>query len=193
VLIGSVVWAAAILLMLPLGFTQQVGVSPIDLEFLFGIACAWCLREGRGRNSAVLIAAGLALVAGFFVLTPANRLYSVVFGLGLALILLPIVRRETAGKLRIAAPFILFGNASYAIYLVHIPLMSILVRVGRSLDPLLLAVVTILISAAAGIAYHKLFELPLLNAVRRWLKPAAPRQGEEPAAAARPLAEDAPR
>jgi peptidoglycan/LPS O-acetylase OafA/YrhL len=183
VLLGATLWAAAILLMLPLGFVQEPGVAPIDLEFLFGIACAWCLRDGKANNHALLLAAGLALLAAFFLLTPADRLWSVVFGLGLALILLPIVRSEVAGRLRIAAPLILFGNASYAIYLVHVPLMSVLVRVGRGLDPLLLAAVAILISAVVGIAYHKLFELPLLNAVRRWLRPGG-RQAAAPAGAA---------
>lgn len=170
VLLGSLVWAAAIVLMLPLGFVQTPGVSPIDLEFLFGIAGAWCLAEGKARNHPMLTVSGLLLLVAFF-LTPANRLYSVIFGLGLALILLPIVRMETEGRLRIAAPLVLLGNASYAIYLVHVPLMSVLVRVGRGIDPLLLAAIAILVSAAVGIAYHKWLELPLLNAVRRLLRP----------------------
>ena len=182
VLLGSLVWGAAILLMLPLGFVQEVGVSPIDLEFLFGIACAWCHREGKANRHGLLIAGGAALLAVYFLLTPADRLYSALFGLGIALILLPIVRWEIAGRLRIAWPLVLFGNASYAIYLVHVPLMSLLVRIGRGLDPLLLTIIAIIVSAGVGIAYHKLFELPLLNAVRRWLRPGRTRAPAAPAA-----------
>jgi peptidoglycan/LPS O-acetylase OafA/YrhL len=175
VLIGSLIWAAAILLALPFGFSQEPGISPIDLEFLFGIAGAWCLSEGRAQRPWLLSILGLLLLVAFF-LTPANRVYSVIFGLGLALILLPVVRLEGLGRLAIPAPFVLFGNASYAIYLIHLPILSLLVRIGRSIDPILLVLIGVALSAAAGIAYHKLFELPALNAVRRRLR-AADRQG----------------
>jgi peptidoglycan/LPS O-acetylase OafA/YrhL len=171
VLLGSVVWAAAILLLLPFGFSQEPGVSPIDLEFLFGIAGAWCLSQGRAERPWLQVILGILLLVGFF-LTPANRVYSVLFGLGLALILLPVVRMEASGRLNVAAPFILFGNASYAIYLIHLPILSLLVRVGRGMDPILLMILASCASAAAGIGYHKLFELPVLNAVRRRLRTA---------------------
>jgi exopolysaccharide production protein ExoZ len=148
VLVGSILWAAAILMLLPFGFSQEPAVSPIDLEFLFGIAGAWCLAEARAERPWI----------------------------GLAFILLPIVRLETSGRLKIAAPFILFGNASYAIYLIHLPIMSLLVRIGRGIDPIALVLLAVCVSAAAGIAYHKLFELPVLNLVRRRLR-GSDRQG----------------
>jgi peptidoglycan/LPS O-acetylase OafA/YrhL len=177
VLLGSMIWAAAILLLLPFGFSQEPGISPIDLEFLFGIAGAWCLSEGRARRPWLLSAIGAVLLVAFF-MTPANRVYSVVFGLGLAFILLPVVRLEESGRLRIAAPFVLFGNASYAIYLIHLPILSVLVRVGRGMDPILLVLVGVAVSAAAGIAYHKLLELPVLNAVRRRFRTADRREAK---------------
>jgi peptidoglycan/LPS O-acetylase OafA/YrhL len=169
VLLGSMIWAAAILIALPFGFSQEPGISPIDLEFLFGIAGAWCLSQGRAQKPWLLSALGCLLLVAFF-LTPANRVYSVIFGLGLALILLPVVRLEASGRLTVSSPFLLFGNASYAIYLIHLPILSVLVRLGRGLDPVLLLFLGVALSAAAGIAYHKLFELPVLNAVRRRLR-----------------------
>ena len=60
--------------------------------------------------------------------------------------------------------------------------MSLLVRIGRGIDPLLLTIVAIIVSAGVGIAYHNLFELPLLNAGRRWRRPGRTRAPAAPAA-----------
>jgi peptidoglycan/LPS O-acetylase OafA/YrhL len=169
VLIGSLIWAAIILALLPLGLSKTPGLAPLDLEFLFGMAAAWYGLSSKPGRDAIAAVAGLAVVLAWFVW--ADRAFSVFFGLGLALILPAIVRAEQSGRLRVHRQWRLLGDASYAIYLVHLPLMSLLARLCRGLDPTLAAAVAVTASIAAGIAFHRLFELPALALARRRLLP----------------------
>jgi exopolysaccharide production protein ExoZ len=169
ILIGSVLWAVAILALLPRGFMLQPGVSPIDLEFLFGIAVAWAFINHSVRFHWALIVFGIASVVGFFAI--GDRQYSVLLGLGFAAILLPVARLEAAGHLRVPAFWVLIGDASYAIYLIHVPLLSVVVRLFHGLHPLVAAAAGIVASACGGVAYHLLLEKPVLRLVRARLRP----------------------
>jgi exopolysaccharide production protein ExoZ len=168
-LLGCVLWAILILCLLPRGYLITPGVSPIDLEFLAGIAVAWAFIRGAWLPLPIAAAAGAGGIASFFVLFGGDRAYSLAVGLGLAALLLPLVRGEARNALRVPSWLVLLGDASYAIYLVHVPLLSVVVRLGHPLHPVAAACVGIAASAAAGIAYHKLLEKPLLRAVRRLL------------------------
>jgi exopolysaccharide production protein ExoZ len=168
VFVGSIAWAALILLLVPLGLWRKTpGLSLLDLEFLFGIAAAWyCLKRGQGRE-AWLAAAGSLTILLWFSLP--GDLPSAPFGLGLALLLPAIVRAELAGKLGAAGKLRVVGNASYAIYLIHLPLLSAVVRLCSSLNPFAAAALALIASVAAGIAYHRLFERHVLDWARRRL------------------------
>ncbi|MDH7972650.1 acyltransferase [Sphingomonas sp. AR_OL41] len=67
----------------------------------------------------------------------------------------------------------LFGNASYAIYLFHYPVISVLIALCRKLapasEPWLVWLTCLVISTGAGIAAHFLLERPLLAAIRRYI------------------------
>lgn len=142
--------------------------SMVDLEFIFGIFVAWCFINGKVRYTVLPILAGLALCAAFFVLDGRN--WTVIFGLGVACLLLPIVRAETSGHLQAGAPLILLGNASYAIYLLHHPMVSVLVRALQNAPPLASLVITVAVPLGAGIAYHLTFEQRALDLSRDWLR-----------------------
>lgn len=187
-LAGSLVWASLIVVVSALyGGRSSVPFSLINLEFLFGMAAAWCFLHGKLPGNALLLIAGSLPIGGFLVLG-GNLDSSMVFGLGMALIIAATVQAESTGRLTIATPLILLGNASYAIYLVHFPLMSIVtwrLRVlgadwGVALSTL------ICVSAIAGLAYHLGYEAPALRAAKRLI---AKRSGRrQPQAAAPPMA-----
>lgn len=142
------------------------GFGLIDLEFLFGIVAAWCFMNGRARWNTALIAAGSVLCVLFFIV--GDRMTSVIFGLGLALLLLPLVRAERAGYVKVGGTLFLLGEASYAIYLVHYPLVSGVARLVTPYGSGLAYGVIIAVSVAAGIAYHKIYETKALAIARRW-------------------------
>ena len=162
VLAGSIAAAAAILVAALLGSGHLVAYPLIDLEFLFGIAAAWCVLSGRAKQGWLPAAAGLMLAAAYIAWN--DRAFTILFGLGVALVLIPLVRLEQSGHIAVARPWVLLGDASYAIYLIHLPLLSIVVRVVKA--PLPAALLCILASAAAGAAYHLFVERPLLARAR---------------------------
>ena len=166
------VWAVAILGYAALsdGWHDllKFALHPINLEFIAGMGIAWCFIAGqaaRPLGAALGLAAGVALfaVAGF------DRDWSVFIGLGLASVVSMMVALEAAGKLRVAALWVLLGDASYAIYLIHLPLMSLTARLCAKvpvLDNWPAALATGLgASIAAGLVFHLAFERPLLAAL----------------------------
>ena len=186
-LAGSLVWAGLILASsLLYGVRASVPFALINLEFLFGMAAAWCFLHRRLPGNALLLGGGSLLIGGFLVLG-GNLDSSVVFGLGMALIIAATVRAEAAGRVTVARPLIVLGNASYAIYLVHFPLMSIPDWRFRELGANWLVAWAILvgISAMAGLAYHLFFEAPTLRAAKRLISDRGRRQ---PQAVAQPVA-----
>lgn len=149
--------------------------SPYNILFLFGmVAATQFSRVGTGL-ARVLLAAGLAafLAVGL----------SEVFGLvrwelgprticyGLAA--MAMVTGLAAGAVPIPRILVLFGDASYSLYLVHIPAMSlfvkIAVRIGApwGLPPLAMLVVLVVFCAVAGLAMHLIVERPLLAFLSR--------------------------
>jgi peptidoglycan/LPS O-acetylase OafA/YrhL len=188
-LAGSLLWAVLIVAASVLwGVRSSVPLALINLEFLFGMAAAWSFLNGRLPGIAVLATAGSAIVVGFVVLG-GNLDSSVVFGLGVALIVAAAVQAEIRGWLTVARPWVLLGNASYAIYLLHFPLMSVSTWRLRELgaDWAVVLVTLIGISAIAGLAYHLCFEAPALRVARRFISgrpgprpgPAAPHMAVE--------------
>lgn len=157
-----VVAAVSVRLFYPMGY-KAFGL--IDLEFLFGIAAAWCYMNRRLTWNSLLVLAGLGLCALFFAV--GDRFSSVIFGLGLALLLLPLVRAESAGRIKVGRTLSLLGNASYAIYLVHYPLVSALARLLQNYASGVSVLAICIVSTIAGIAYHKIYELPALRLARR--------------------------
>lgn len=139
----------------------------VDLEFGFGILIAWCFVNDKCRQNALLVGTGLAFCALFFVF--GTRLTSVIFGLGLACLLLPAVRAEASGRIGIGPMLSLLGAASYAVYLVHYPLLSVVSRLTVGWNNFAAFALMIAASIIIGVIYHKLFELPAIGMVRRWL------------------------
>jgi exopolysaccharide production protein ExoZ len=171
----AAVWAIAIVLWQvvagsfgsppPLSLAS-IFLNPINLEFIFGIFAAWAVMRGEPHRASVFWFGAIMSIAAFFI-DGMNRDHSWMVGLGLALILVPIVRAEQAGRIRVSAPSLLLGNASYAIYLIHPPVLTFTSRVvGRlpMIDSWKLSVlVGVFASIAAGLAFHILYERPVLK------------------------------
>lgn len=162
--IAVIVAALAVRLYYPMSY-KAFGL--VDIEFIFGILAAWCFMNHRATWNALLVVAGLAVCTIFFIVD--DRMLSVIFGLGLALLLLPVIRAERAGQVRIGPTLTLMGDASYAIYLIHYPLVSALARLLARVDGILAYIVIVIVSIVAGVVYHKLFEQHALVIARRWI------------------------
>ncbi|HEY0436593.1 MAG TPA: hypothetical protein VGC92_08140, partial [Phenylobacterium sp.] len=110
------------------GFTAaQVYSSAYNLEFFGGMAAYGLYR--RGRNPRLLLGVGLAvLVTAWIVATWWDRLDHGVFGLGFALAIAGATILETEGRLKTPEPLVAIGGASYSLYLIHVPVSGVVLK-----------------------------------------------------------------
>ena len=94
---------------------------------------------------------------------------TVAYGLGAT----GMVAGLAAGALRVPGWAALIGDASYSIYLVHLPAMSLVVKLAKPLGapwavpPMVTLVFLVLFAVAAGICVHLLIERQILAAAAR--------------------------
>ena len=144
--------------------------NPIVLEFFCGVAAAYAVRRVPDSWRLGLFAAGVALLALAIVTWTGQR---VVLAPPLALIVLAGAKTRIDGRSRFMRAAILVGAASYAIYLAHSPVVSIVARV---LEPLHMRwavfAICFVLGSAAGVVYHVWFERPLMTRARAALRSA---------------------
>ncbi|OFX00452.1 MAG: hypothetical protein A3E78_16230 [Alphaproteobacteria bacterium RIFCSPHIGHO2_12_FULL_63_12] len=181
------VWAAIIIAALALGgfgvnAWTKIAFNPLTFEFIIGALIALAVRRGVTRLAYPALIAGIAIfsiqtllfsdklypnVMGQFVLRAA------LFAPPFALMLYGAAALERSKGALAPAWLRRTGDASYSIYLIHIPaflvtgkLISIAVEDSR-LDNLLLIAVFAASALAAGVALHRLVERQLLLATKK--------------------------
>jgi len=167
-------------LVLPTASATGFYTRPIILEFGLGMLLGWAHGRGFGVGrwtSAALVAAGFAVM----VLLRADQydpLRLFFWGLPATLIVAGALSLERAGAVGRAAPALLLGDASYALYLFHGIVLSAAGQAWRLLGldqlPFGLTGFAILGTAgalAAGIAVHLLVERPVTRLLQPRTKP----------------------
>jgi peptidoglycan/LPS O-acetylase OafA/YrhL len=170
--------------------TQSVAavlLHPINLEFLFGMAAAWAVLNGRFDRPLLLSGLGWLFV-GLFVAAGADKAWSAVFGLGVACFIPVLVRLELAGRLSVPGWLLVLGDASYALYLIHNPLISATSRLMAMATHQWLAAVLIGVagSIAASLVFYWVYERPARHWVRARLSGRRRDPLQRPALDARP-------
>jgi exopolysaccharide production protein ExoZ len=157
------VWIVAQLALIILcGADGGPPVNAMSLEFALGCAVAWLNQRNLIRYELVAWGLGLLFFAGgvwWFVqvapMTPVSRLLT--FGVGAALCLYALVGLERRGYTLCPSVIMHLGDASYSLYLWHLPLFAVLMTLGiRKVG----AVSLILVAALAS---YYLIEAPLLR------------------------------
>jgi peptidoglycan/LPS O-acetylase OafA/YrhL len=143
-------------------------LNPINFEFILGLACAVGYRILDPRYGIALIIGGVATTVMFFLGDQSQRL---LFGFGAAMIMLgAVLKEEQLGGL-VPLALVGLGDASYAIYLIHVPLISLTSRFAARVVFLHNWPGALIFSLGCGVvvgyAYHYLFERPMLAAIRR--------------------------
>ena len=162
--------AAAILVLMVSGPVPSPGsvtahyVDPVILEFLAGMAMAHVARGMRSSWWRVLVPSAAVLAAAGLVVVTTMGLPRVIFGLALAPLVLGLVLYEREARPRVPEFWMLLGAASYAIYLVHEPLFSVVGRVVTRWDSWWLAFGTsVIVAVVAGVVYHLWYERPMVR------------------------------
>jgi len=172
----SLPWAPASLLY------DFVGAS-YHLQFLLGAGVAWLVRHDRLPLPRVLCAAGVASLLLAAALENGGAIAylglasQALFGTAAAAVLAGAATAERRGTLQAGPGGAFLGAASYAIYLVHVPVMAavcpLLAASGwlGTLPGWLLMAVLAATGIAAGIAMHLAFERRVLGSLRRARSP----------------------
>lgn len=153
-----------------------------NLYFAMGALAYLGYRRWEGRPGLAILIAGLALLGGLVAAGLVDEPLGVVqthprtlllLGPPFALILLGAALVDRRRRWVPPAWCALLGEASYAIYLVHSPVISALAQVNRTLarhghgvEPHLLYIAIALCSILAGVIAHLLVEKPLLRTIR---------------------------
>lgn len=154
---GLLIWTAAIGIGWLLGIQRVIPLSLTNLEFICGILAAQAVRQG------LRVPAWPAVpIIGLWLLMGAQRGTSVVVGIGLAFVIAAVAGGEVRGSIRTPRFLVFLGGASYAIYLVHNPAISVLARISTPLSWWVALPAVFLAASALGCAYHLFFELPAL-------------------------------
>jgi exopolysaccharide production protein ExoZ len=146
--------------------------------FVMGAGVVVLIFYVRLRVPWVLVLAGASsfLGLGFFedLYYPATRApwYTLAFGVASAVVIYGLVTLENEGHLAVPRWLTRLGDASYALYLLHFPLISLLCKVaiviglsgigGASLAYVAIFAITI----ASAVVFHLYIEQPLLSWVR---------------------------
>lgn len=168
---GLVTWALVILWInqwsVPTGWLRYP-LSLLNIEFMFGVGAAWLVRSRAfsGCSTAAGLLGSTMVFSALWLMPPEKNMYfRLILTIGLALLIVSFATREQVAFFRWPAYLLSLGNASFSIYLIHNPLLSITQRVAGQLElawPAAMAWAMAL-SVLAGWIYYQIIERPALR------------------------------
>jgi exopolysaccharide production protein ExoZ len=171
----------------PRGFPFDFLFDLRNFDFALGLAAALAVRGGklpRPGLVAVLGSLGLGALALMDTRLPGRLNHSaclVLYGALSALVVAGLGTSDLRGSVRYPAWLRLLGAASYSVYLVHLPVLSLVAKLGAFLRlPAHLPVEFLFllyapVATAAGVALHLLIEKPVTLRLRDRFLPAGAR------------------
>jgi len=157
-------------------------IFPMNLEFFMGIAAALLIPKIPRQSGRLLIVSGTLLFiasavffnAGYAITGSAfNRV--ILFGIPSFLLIMGIVKHELFTKIKVHSFFVQLGEASYSLYLLHLPFVAAGIKIFSKLQIsntyLLHAFVLALVAALCigSIFFFKIIEKPLIDRLNRVL------------------------
>jgi len=119
----------------------QLMLFPMNIEFLLGVSiCLMAERVSDKWTYALLVAGILLFTAGAFYTANNPQLLNygmdrvVFFGFPSFLIVLAIVKLETSRTVSVGNVFLKLGDASYSIYLIHLPFVAAFCKIVATLN-----------------------------------------------------------
>jgi exopolysaccharide production protein ExoZ len=148
-------------------------LSPLHLLFAFGMLLSVFIKRKIRLEPGAPLTLGLGLLVYAVLWTARHGLpdtaCSLLAGMASFLILLDLITLEGQGRLRIPIWMSFLGEASYSIYLMHFPILSVTARIcfsvsQRTFIPLSVwFIAQCVLVTAAGIAFHLTIERPLFR------------------------------
>jgi len=138
-----------------------------------GVIAAKCLKHVKEYNlGKVFSIIGIVIVViSLSYLSDGGANYlRLLFAFGMSLLIIGFIDIEERIKITWSAFLLLLGNASYSIYLIHNPLLSLTQRLFSKLhfDWYSALISGVVISTFIGVAYHLIVEKKLIKITKRF-------------------------
>ncbi|MFI3135405.1 MAG: acyltransferase [Methylococcaceae bacterium] len=149
----------------------------LNIEFIVGVAAAWavCNPKLQQKIGGLCFSAlgGVIVLCVLSLMTQDNEAYlRLILAIGLAFVMVGFAVYEQSNTVRWPVFLLFMGNASYSIYLIHNPLLSITQRLAGRMQlawPLAM-VFGVILSVFAGWIYYRVVERPALRFFQQRLK-----------------------
>jgi peptidoglycan/LPS O-acetylase OafA/YrhL len=174
--IAALMWLVLIVTNLfhPLAFPGDFLCQARVLEFMAGMGIAWATQRGlrlSRRTSMALIITGVGVCLGAGMAQVkfgfGGVVYPLWFGLAASLIILSLISLEFQKQITAGKGWVVLGDASYAIYLIHYPVLLVIFRALRSHGAsLAIWLIGVVVATLIGIAFHLLIEKRLSEVAR---------------------------
>jgi exopolysaccharide production protein ExoZ len=159
-------------------------LSPMNVEFFLGVLAAVSVPKLSEKVSVPFILVGiiLFLLGSTFIdlqkteLHPDLYLRVVLFGPASFFIITGIVKFELNNKINVHNLFLKLGEASYSLYLIHLPVMVAFVKIiaGFHIQNILILHGTMLLVTAficyTSILFYKFVEKPMISKLNSYIK-----------------------
>ena len=142
--------------------------------FLMGMAAAWCYKNERMPGALLALGAGSVVFAATYAMKLSHAveedLSNILFGAGATGIVYGLVANTRFSG---APKFVdMLANSSYAMYLTHFPLISVMVKIfiiisqSHHIDGKIIFIIIVASSQLSGVLFYSYIERPLLA----WLR-----------------------
>ena len=154
--------------------------SPMNIEFFMGVIAAAIIRK-IPRNlslplvitgSIIFLTSGVCADLNYYLLHNIfNRV--LLFGIPAFLIVIGLVRFELNNQLKVHNILLSLGEASYSLYLIHLPLISAAIKlIGRlniqnNIILHLLLFIVIILVCCTSVLFYKCIEKPLIDKLNK--------------------------
>jgi exopolysaccharide production protein ExoZ len=198
----AVVWVALLTVRTAIATDIDTTLSnlvtyPMNFEFIAGVVAGWFIQRRTIPRPGILLGVGLGIFAAFAIAEDLHLLWSnedhlwypgpswnililrsVGYGLGGVLIIVGLSALEMGKKIHAPTALIMLGDASYLLYLIHIPGLLLLGATERHLHllrfaaPWFLATAYMALIVSGAVILNLVIEKPILRFIRPRRTPA---------------------
>ncbi len=150
------------------GFWNFIG-SYYNIEFVMGLSTALIFKNVT-YSKKVLAVMLIVFVAMFLILNPTDPFFAHILAGVLCAIIILLSVESFLDHLLDSNIFMIIGNASYSIYLIHNPMLSALFKVSSKFEIhyILFCVLAFSVCVIVGVFYSRIFEGVLLKKVKNY-------------------------
>lgn len=158
------------------GITRTFILNPHNFEFVLGVLAAIIIKKEQGNILQLIIGLIMFFLYVYFyqiIDLESKSLLLLKIYLGISFMLIVTGLCSIDDKIKYPKFLLLLGSASYSIYLIHNPAISILNRIAQKslsywyINPNIIFIMVAISSIALGLIYFYIWENPMLKILKK--------------------------